>query len=130
MPSKQEMHLYEYAVIRLVPRVEREEFFNIGIIMMCKRAKWIKCRIEISRDKLKVFASHIDTDLLSRHLDFVTRLAEGDLNLGQLAMLPVEERFRWLTAVKSSCIQTSPVHPGLSTDLEITFDHLFDELIL
>lgn len=130
MPSRQEMHLYEYAVIRLVPKVEREEFFNIGIIMMCKRVKWIKCRIEISCDKQAVFASTIDTDTLSRHLDFVARLAEGDLALGQLATLPVEERFRWLTAVKSSCIQTSQVHPGLCSDLDITFDHLFDELVL
>lgn len=123
------MHLYEYAVVRLVPKVEREEFFNIGLIMMCKRQKWIKCRIEIPGDKLAVFASDIDADTLSRHIGFMVRVAHGDRQHGPLAKLPVEERFRWLTAVKSSCVQTSQVHPGLSPELDPTFDRLFDDLV-
>lgn len=130
MPLSQENHLYEYAVIRFVPKVERGEFINIGLIMMCKRQKWIKYKYEVPVNKYKTFVTDIDIDLLSGHLDYFRGIAYGDARLGQLAMLPVEERFRWLTAVKSCGIQNSDVHPGLTSDLELTFTNLFKELVL
>lgn len=130
MPSNQENFLYEYGVIRFVPKVERGEFMNIGLIMMCKRQKWIKCKYEISRRKYSAFDTDIDFDELSTNLHFMVSIASGDPKYDQLGHLPVEERFRWLTAVKSSCIQTSEVHPGMTSDLDQTFDHLFNELVL
>lgn len=130
MLLNQENLLYEYSVIRFVPKVERGEFYNIGLIMMCKRRKWIKCQYEISHKKFTAFESDIDIDTLSRHLDSMVNLANGDKRLEQLSILPVEERFRWLTAVKSSCIQTSEVHPGHTIDLDSTFKYLFEELVM
>ncbi len=130
MLLKQENHLYEYSVIRFVPKVERGEFINIGLIMMCKHKRWIKCQYKISKKKYLAFETDMDIDSLSRYLDFMVNLANGDSSLDQLSMLPVEERFRWLTAVKSCCIQTSDVHPGYSVDLDKTFNDLFVELVV
>lgn len=130
MPKNQEYFLYEYGVIRFVPKVERGEFFNIGLIMMCKSQKWIKCKYEVSRRKYSVFDTALDIQEVTRHLDFMVSIANGGKKSNELSCLPVEERFRWLTAVKSYCIQTSDVHPGLTSDLDLTFDRLFRELIL
>lgn len=80
--------------------------------------------------KFVAFDTDIDIDTLSRYLDYMVNLAKGDQRTDQLSELPVEERFRWLTAVKSSCIQTSEVHPGLANDLDKTFNDLFEELVI
>lgn len=130
MLLNQENLLYEYAVLRFVPKVERGEFINIGLIMMCKRRKWIKCECEVPVNKCNLFATDIDIALLRSHLDAMLNIASGDVRNGQLSELPVEERFRWLTAVKSSCIQISEVHPGITHDLDLTFKNLFKELVL
>ena len=99
MPEK---HLYEYAVIRIVPKVEREEFINVGVILFSKQANFIKMRYAINENRLRVFSPALD----------------------------IPERFRWLTAMRSSCIQTSRPHVGFSVDLEETLDKLFNELVL
>lgn len=128
MQTKPE-HLYEYAVIRMVPKVEREEFFNIGLIMMCKRQKWLKVAIHICDLKMSSFPCAIAREELCRQLDSFIKIANGEKNHGPIAMLPVEERFRWLTAVRSTCLQTSRPHPGMTDDLESTFHHLFSDLV-
>ena len=106
------MRLYEYAVIRIVPRVEREEFVNVGLIMMCKRHRAI--------------SGKTDTAPMLKQLDVFKVVSGG---AGAFADMPVEERFRWLTAVKSTCVQTSRPHPGRTADLEATFTRLLEELV-
>lgn len=123
-------HLYEYAVIRFVPRVEREEFINVGLIMFSKRARFIKARYQVDEKKLCLFSSELDMDSLYASLKVFDRICSGTVGGGPIASMDIPERFRWLTAVRSSSIQTSRPHPGFSTDLEVTFEKLFAELVL
>lgn len=123
-------HLYEYAVIRFVPRVEREEFINVGLIMFSKRARFIKARYQVDEKKLCLFSSELDMDSLYASLKVFDRICSGTTGGGPIASMDIPERFRWLTAVRSSSIQTSRPHPGFSTDLEVTFEKLFAELVL
>lgn len=126
----QEKQLYEYAVIRVVPRVEREEFFNVGIILFSKRNKYLKSRYHLNVDKLNLFASELDVDSIIENLEVFDTICSGDINGGYIASLEIAERFRWLTAVRSTSIQTSRPHSGLSTDLDHTFEKLYNELVL
>ncbi len=117
-------NLYEYAVIRYVPRVEREEFINIGLIMMCKRRRWMHSEIRINEQRILSMCPTADLDLLHHQSALFLR---KDVPCRDL---PVEETYRWLTATKSAILQTSPSHPGISTDtLESTFANLFRELV-
>lgn len=117
-------NLYEYAVIRYVPRVERGEFINIGLIMMCKRRRWLRTEVRIDADRVCSFCPTADLGLLKRQ---ITLFERRDV---PAADLPVEETYRWLTAVKSAIIQTSPSHPGIAFDsLEETFCRLMSELV-
>lgn len=125
----QEQNKYEYAVLRYVPRVEREEFINVGLAMMCKRRRWIKVCILLPEEKLKAMCPETDHESLARQLQAFVDIAEGRRGAGPVAQYPVEERFRWISAVKSSVIQTSRPHPGLCDDLEATFSRLFSELV-
>ncbi|MDE6342152.1 MAG: DUF3037 domain-containing protein [Muribaculaceae bacterium] len=125
----QELNRYEFAVVRFVPRVEREEFVNVGLAMMCKRKRWLKVEIKLPEELLHVFAPGFDLTLLKKQLQALTDIAAGSGSAGPVALYPVEERFRWISAVKSSVIQTSRPHPGLCADLEETFDRLFSELV-
>ena len=124
-----EMHLYEYAVIRYVPRVEREEFMNIGLVMMSKKAKWIKARLCINERRYSCFDNAMTIDRLADQCNGFVRIAHGDKSAGPIAELLPEERFRWITAMKSACIATSRPHPGRCENLEETFDRLFNELV-
>ncbi|MFH7011241.1 DUF3037 domain-containing protein [Flavobacterium sp. FlaQc-52] len=126
----QDSHLYEYAVIRVVPRVEREEFLNIGIILFCKRAKFIKVLFHINITKIEALSDDFDIEQLECNLTSLQKIANGDKDGGPIAEFDVPERFRWLTAIRSSAIQTSRPHPGLCEDLEKTIQRLFDELVL
>ena len=126
----QELNRYEYSVLRYVPKVEREEFVNVGLAMMCKRHRWIKVRIFLPEEKIRSLYRNADIDILSRQLQSFVDIADGDRKSGPVAEYPVEERFRWISAVKSSVIQTSRPHPGLCEDLDATFDSLFDDLVL
>lgn len=123
-------HLYEYAVIRFVPRVEREEFINVGLIMFSKRTRFIKARYQVDEKKVCLFSSELDMDSLYASLKVFDRICSGTAGGGPIASMDIPERFRWLTAVRSSSIQTSRPHPGFSTDLEVTFEKLFAELVL
>lgn len=123
-------HLYEYAVIRFVPRIEREEFINVGLLMMCKRMKWIRAQLHVPENKMAAFVSEITPENLHNQLEQFRCITSGDCKAGPIATLSVEERFRWLSAVRSSCVQTSRPHPGLTDDLDMTFDKLFSELVM
>lgn len=122
-------NLYEYALIRYVPSVEREEFVNVGLIMMCKRRRWLKVRVRIPHERLAVFNPPHDISEIENSLSLFDIVCSGN-NLHPAAQWPVEERFRWLTAVKSACIETSRPHPGLTSDHEAEFERLFSELVL
>lgn len=126
----QENYLYEYAVIRLVPKVEREEFINIGIILFSKQARYIKMLYTLPEEKLCLFANELDKETLETTLQSFEKVCKGEEEGGAIASLEIPERFRWLTAVRSSCLQTSRPHPGFSTDLESTLNRLFKELVL
>jgi hypothetical protein len=126
----QELQLYEYAVIRVVPKVEREEFLNVGLILFCKRARRIKVRFAIDGARLSAFAPGIDLDQLRLNLDSFVKIGEGLPIGGPIAQFDVPERFRWLTAIRSSVIQTSRPHPGMAADIDKTFERLFEDLVL
>ena len=123
----QERHLYEYAVIRFVPKVEREEFINVGIVLFSKRCKYL---YTIDESKLKLFSSELDINCLIEGLKVFDKICQGNKEEGVIANMDIPDRFRWLTAVKSSCIQVSRPHPGFSTDLDNTLERLFKELVL
>lgn len=125
----QESQLYEYAVLRYVPDVEREEFINIGLVMMCKRSRWIRLAVKLDERRLAAFGTIIPLDTLRAQLSAFDGIASGARDAGPIAEYPVEERFRWITAMKSACIQTSRPHPGLTTDLDSTFTRLFHRLV-
>lgn len=127
MPGK---HFYDYAVIRVVPRVEREEFINVGLIMYSKRAKYLKAHYKVNEDKLHLFSTEVDIDSLYANLKVFDKVCSGSKDGGHIASLDIPDRFRWLTAVRSTSIQTSRPHSGFTDDLDATFDKLFEELIL
>jgi hypothetical protein len=126
----QEQHLYEYAVIRVLPAVEREEFLNAGIILFCKRAKFIRVLFIVNETKLRCLSGSLDLDQLRANLQAFAQIAHGDTAASPIAGMDLPSRFRWLTAVRSSVIQTSRPHPGLCHDLEKTSQRLFEELVL
>jgi hypothetical protein len=126
----QEQHVYEYAVIRVVPKVEREEFVNVGIVLFSKKARFIKSLYRLDEGKLRLFSDELDVIQLEENLLSFTKICNGAKDGGPIAEQELPERFRWLTAVRSSVIQTSRPHPGLSSDLEKTVQRLFEELVL
>ena len=125
----QELKIYEYAVIRLVPKVEREEFFNIGLIMFSKREKFIRFEFHLCTEKFQSMKSKLEFQAISENLENFKNVASGVKEGGPIALLDIPERFRWLTAVRSSVIQTSRPHPGKALDLDSTFERLFEELV-
>lgn len=125
----QEDKIYEYAVVRLVPKVEREEFFNIGLLMFSKKEKFIRFQFHLCPQKFSSMNSALDFEDISKNLKNFTEVANGNPQGGPIAQLEIPERFRWLTAVRSSVIQTSRPHPGKTINLDATFDRLFDELV-
>lgn len=125
----QEDKIYEYAVIRLVPKVEREEFFNIGLVMFSKKERFIKVEFYLCPDKFKLMHSKLDYDDIIKNLESFKNIAEGKKQGGPIALLEIPDRFRWLTAVRSAVVQTSRPHPGKSKDLNQTFGKLFEELV-
>ena len=126
----QDKHLYEYAVIRVLPRVEREEFLNVGIILFCKKEKYIKVLYRLDESRLRCLCEDFDIDEIRKNLESFEKICLGAKDGGPIAQLDVPSRFRWLTAVRSSVIQTSRPHPGISLELEDTAGRLFRELVL
>ena len=126
----QDKHLYEYAVIRVVPRVEREEFVNAGVVVFCKRQKFIKMLYTVNEQKILMLSPEADTDQIRLNLQSFEKIANGAKDGGPIALLDVPERFRWLTAVRSSVIQTSRPHPGFCSDMEQLTQKLFEDLVL
>lgn len=126
----QDKILYEYAVIRIVPKVEREEFINAGIMIYSKEKNEILIKTYFDEKKFDAFESELDKEQVQLNLKSFELIANGKKEGGPIAQMDTASRFRWMTAVRSSRIQTSRPHPGFSDDLEETLDRLFEELIL
>jgi hypothetical protein len=125
----QPKHLYEYAIVRVVPAVEREEFVNVGVILFCKRQKRIWMRYELPEEKILALRPSADVAEFRKNLEAFGKIAAGEKVNSPIAQLDAAERFRWLTAVRSASIQTSRPHPGISADLEKTIEALFVDMV-
>ena len=126
----QQKHLFEYAVIRVVPRVEREEFINVGVILYAKHEKFLKMLFSLEEKKLVALKLEIDRSELEAHLLAFQRICTGGVAAGPIGKLDLASRFRWLTATRSTVVQTSMVHPGLCTDASNALTKLFNQLVL
>ena len=126
----QESHSFEYAVIRLVPQVEREEFLNVGVILYCRQHKFLQMKFTLDEQRLKTTFPFADINEIRQHLLAFEQICKGDINAGPIAVLDIASRFRWLTAKKSTTVQTSDVHPGLCKDPAETLVKLHGQLVL
>ncbi len=127
MPGKD---LFEYAVIRLVPAVAREEFLNIGVVVYCRGQRSLSMRYVLDAARLHAFRLSVPLDEVEAYLRAFQQVCSGDEAGGPIASLPMAERFRWLTAKRSTVIQTSAVHPGLCESAEATLERLFQQLVM
>ena len=124
------LHLFEYAVLRVVPRVEREEFLNVGVVLLCRAQGFLQCQFALSETRLTAFAGvGLDADDLLARLRAFEKICQGQREGGPIGQLPPAERFRWLTATRSTVLQTSAVHPGLCADAAATLARLFREMV-
>lgn len=126
----QENHLFEYAVIRVVPHVEREEFLNVGIVLYCGPQKFLQTRFELNEERLKALCDKLDLQELREHITSFERICAGGKDAGPIGKLSMAERFRWLTATRSTVLQTSKVHPGLCADAGEMLNRLYAQLVL
>ena len=123
------MHLFEYAVLRVVPRVEREEFLNVGVIVYCRSLSFLQTQFEVPEARLRAFAPALDQAEITARLRAFERICQGRATGGTIGQLPIAERFRWLTATRSTVVQCSPVHPGLCADAAETLARLMAQLV-
>ncbi|TBO40817.1 DUF3037 domain-containing protein [Pedobacter kyonggii] len=122
--------LFEYAVIRVMPRVEREEFINVGIILFCAKQKFLKSVFFLDEKKIKAFSAEIDLEELKENLCAFERISVSAKGSGLIGQYDQASRFRWLTATRSTVVQCSKVHPGFCDDAEETLLRLHNELVL
>ena len=126
----QEAYLFEYAVLRIVPRVEREEFLNTGVILYCRDLRFLQTIITIDTSRLLTFAPQLDIEEVQAHLMAFEQISLGNPAAGPIAKLDIASRFRWLTATRSTVIQSSKVHPGLCKDPLAALQKLHAQLVL
>ena len=123
------MHTYDYAVVRVVPRVERGEFVNVGVIVSCDATDSLSARIELDPARVLALDPHADIDAIRTALAAIDAVCAGNAAAGSLATLSARERFHWLVAPRSAVIQTSPVHTGRTADPGTVIDHLFATMV-
>jgi len=124
------MHaIYDYAVIRVVPRVEREEFINVGVIVACQDAGLLEARIELDEARLLALDPTLDLNTIRGHLETIPAICAGGAAAGPLGALSRRQRFDWLTAPRSALIQTSPVHSGRCSSASAVIDHLMQTMV-
>ena len=123
MPSS-----FDYALIRVVPRVELEEFVNAGVVLFCPEQRFLGARVHVDESRLKALWPDIDVDLVRQHLEAFPKICAGDASAGPIASLSFRERFHWLVAPRSTLIQVSAVHSGLCEDPERELRQLFDRV--
>ena len=120
---------YDYAVIRVVPRVEREEFVNVGVVVSCSALDFLDAEIEVDPARIAILDPTLDLDMLQRHLASIQRICRGGEDAGPIGRLPPRERFRWMTSPRSTIIQFSPAHTGRCTDPRALLARLMDQLV-
>lgn len=125
-----ELASFDYAVIRVVPRVEREEFVNAGIVLFCLEQGFLDARIHVDEARLLALNPHLDTGMVEQHLRAIPRICAALGDSGPIAALPQRQRFQWLVAPRSTVIQVSPVHTGLCQAPEAALERLFHDLVL
>ena len=120
---------YDYAVIRVVPRVEREEFVNAGVIVSCPERNFLEARIELDEARLAGLDPAIDLEVVRAHLAAIPAICAGGEGAGAIGLMPPKERFRWLVAPRSTVVQTSPAHAGRCDDPAALLEHLLDTTV-
>ena len=125
----QEKYLFEYAVIRVVPRVEREEFLNVGVVLYCAQQKFLKMLFKLDEQRLISFCQSGNVPEVDEYLRAFQRICAGGNDAGPIGKLPIAERFRWLTATRSTVLQTSKVHPGFCDDAGEMLISLFKKTV-
>lgn len=126
---REKLCTFDYAVIRFVPRVDREEFFNVGVILSCPGHKFLEAKFFLDEKKLKCFAPEIKAETVREYFDIIQKICAGDESAGVIGRLAQRERFYFLTAQRSTIIQTSPVHTGFTNDAKKTLDNLLKKLV-
>jgi len=126
----QEKQLFEYAVIRVVPKVEREEYLNVGVILYCQQQKFLQTMYTLDEERLRAFSAQLDLPELKEHLCAFMEICRGSKEGGPIGKLDIASRFRWLTATRSTVLQTSRVHPGLCVNAAETLERLHTQLVL
>ena len=121
---------FDYSIVRIVPRVERGEFINAGVILFCSTRAYLDCRIELDRSRLTALAPAVDLPLVEEHLSVIPRVCRGGAEAGAIGELPQRARFHWLVAPRSTILQTSPMHSGVHHDPEAALEGLFRKLVL
>lgn len=127
MPEKQ---LYEYAIIRVVPKVEREEFINVGVILFSKKLKFLKTLYKVDEKRLRALCESLDIEEVATYLKAFEQISAGSKEAGPIAKLDPPSRFRWLTATRSTVVQASKVHPGFCNEPEKALEKLFEQMVL
>jgi hypothetical protein len=130
MHSMQDKQLFEYAVIRVVPKVEREEFVNAGVILYCPAQKFLQMIFTLDKERLRALCSQADSYEIEEHLRAFEHIALGHPEGGPIGRLDIASRFRWLTATRSTIVQTSKVHPGFCADPAVALRRLHAQLVL
>ncbi len=126
----QEHHNFEYAIIRIVPQVEREEFLNVGVILYCRQHGFLKMRFTLDEQRLLSLNPNASVEDIRLHLEAYQQITNGEAAGGSIAALDIASRFRWLTAKRSTIVQSSAVHPGLCKDPQATLSQLHQQLVL
>lgn len=126
----QDRFTFEYAIIRVVPKVEREEFFNVGVILFSKRKKFLGIKYHINPDKLKALAPELDLNVLNNYLAAWVQICEGNKAGGKIGEFEIADRFRWLAACRSTIIQSSKTHPGLCEQPEDSLNDIFEKFVM
>ena len=120
---------FDYAVIRVVPRVEREELINAGVLLFCLEKDFLRARVEVNEPRLRALWPEADVELIRQHLDAIPKICAGSPDGGPIARLSLRERFHWLVAPRSTIIQVSAVHAGLCDSPERALDELFEQMV-
>ena len=120
---------FSYAVLRVVPDIEREEFVNAGLVLFCRSRKYLRARTSLDVDRLRALRPNADPTALLAHLALVEQIADGKVESGPLSAMSQSERFHWLTTPRSTVVQPGPIHGGMAEDPDATFDHLYATLV-
>lgn len=124
-----ELYTFDYAIIRVVPRVEREEFMNAGVILSCPDRQFLKARLELNVQRLAAFAPSLEASTIQGYLDTISVICDGGVEAGAIGQLPQRARFHWLVAPRSTIIQTSNVHSGFCADPAAALEHLLETMV-